>query len=209
MVEDLKTMEPVIKQLKTDVPLIFEKIDAMRQQASEYQLETMSTRIEAADDAPAAASTPPEPSTRTSVNVEERNWHALREVWKRNTQRLEFIIDQIPDGRKRVAYDRLPRTNWDRIVDRLQSQELISFAAANASKSLNELFNMYRPRNRKIPDEVAGSLQVLDQQLDKILVPYRKVVAFDEAANAPPPPLPTMSFNNGRLSANIPGQSQG
>jgi hypothetical protein len=84
------------------------------------------------------------------------------------------------DGRRKVVFDRLPRTNYDRIINKLQGQGLISAGAANASRSLNELFYRYRPRNRAVPDEVIGSLGVLNKQLDRELVPIAKVLAADE-----------------------------
>jgi hypothetical protein len=89
---------------------------------------------------------------------------------------------------------------------------LISIGAANASRSLNELFNSFRPRNKKIPDEVVGSLQVLDEQLDKLLVPYKKVEAFEDAedsdALSPAPASPPGPSNGVHKGPDIPGQFQ-
>jgi hypothetical protein len=81
-----------------------------------------------------------------------------------------------------------------RIITKLQGQKLITAAAANASRSLHDLFNAYRPRNRDVPDEEVQALAVLDAQLDSELVPYQAVqaaeAADDTAAGAPPPPPP-------------------
>ncbi len=218
MVTDLKTLEPVIKQLKDDVPLIFEKIDAIRQQAAEYQLETMSTRIEAAEDAPSVVSEPAQQGIAGIAATDDENWLRLREIWKRNTQRLEYVIDRIEDGRKRVVYDRMPRTNMDRIVNKLQGQGLITAAAANASRSLNEQFNSYRPRNRKVPDQVVGGMLVLDQLLERELVPYKRVAdAVDSTEKVPPiyspnvspPPIALINQPNGTPPpTNFPGQAR-
>jgi hypothetical protein len=59
---------------------------------------------------------------------------------------------------------------------------------------LNALFNRYRPRNRTIPDEVVGALQVLDRQLETELVPYEKVLAAElgEEQGAPPLGIPSV-----------------
>lgn len=198
MVTDLKAMEPVIKQLRSEVPQIIEKLEtmrlqmeALREQANEFQLESMSTRIEAADEAPAVSFAEPQAK---AVSPDEENWRQLRDYWKRNSKRLEYVITTIDDGRKRGVYDRMPRTNLDRIVNKLQGQKIISAAAANASRSLNELFNSYRPRNRQVPDEVVGAVKILDQQLDKELAQYKLAIQGDETDVVGLPPAPTAPF---------------
>ena len=140
-------------------------------------------RTDAVDGTPVAIAegsriTPVE--VRPTDDADDTNWHALRDTWRRNTLRLEYVIDQIGDGRRKIAFDRLPRTNYERIINKLQGQRLISAAAANASRSLNDEFNRYRPRNRAVPDEVVNGLRVLDHQLDKELVPFSTVLAADE-----------------------------
>lgn len=208
MVNDLKAMEPVIKQLQSEVPLIIDKLEtmrlqmeALREQANEFQLESMSTRIEAADEAPAVSFAEPEAK---AIGPDEENWRQLRDYWKRNSKRLEFVISNIDDGRKRGVYDRMPRTNLDRIVNKLQGQKVISAAAANASRSLNEVFNSYRPRNRSVPDEVVGGVRVLDQQLEKELAQYKVAVQGEEYDTTVPgaasiPPFIAHQTSNGFL----------
>ena len=56
---------------------------------------------------------------------------------------------------------------------------MISAAAATASCELIDLFNSYRPKSRQVPNSVVGTLKVLDQQLDRELVDYAKVIAAD------------------------------
>ena len=175
-VRELKELEPVIAGLSGQV-------DAVRKQVAELQVLSVSTRTESADNGLAVA--PQEAAHADEVN--DKNWRILREYWRRNNARVEHVIDQITDGRTKLAYDRLPRTNYMQIIDKLQGQKLITAAAANASRSLHELFNSYRPRNRDVPDEVVQSLAVLDAQLDRELVPYRQVA---EPGDDTPPPQP-------------------
>jgi hypothetical protein len=140
-------------------------------------------------------------------DIENRNWLLLREYWQRNRKRIEYRIDHIEDGRTKLAYDRLPRTNYTRILNKLQGQKLITAAAANASRELNDLFNRYRPRNRAIPDEVIGPLKVLDAQLERELVSIESVRAAEDGddivpSTHPPSPLSIPAHQllpNGRL----------
>jgi hypothetical protein len=191
-VDDLRTLAPILRAMTDQVALLDEKVEAARKQVAELQVEAESARTDAYDDKVDA-----QPrglvEVRPSDETEDQNWLALREAWKRNTLRLEYVIDQISDGRRKVAFDRMPRTNYERIINRLQGQKLISAGAANASRSLNELFYQYRPRNRAVPDEVVGSLSILDKQLDRDLVPFATVLAADDEdvprPAATPPPL--------------------
>ncbi len=208
-VEDLKNLEPVIHSLKEQVQgfgghmtLIDKKIDAARKQVSELQVETVSNRTDAEE--------APQPALAGLIrnaaheSSEDENWQELREIWKKNTHRIEYVIDNIADGRKKVAYDRLPRTNYDRIVNKLQGQDVITAAAANASRSLNELFNRYRPRNRRVPDEVVQSLRVLDGQLDRELVSHARIIAEDLVDDEPTGASPTRVVRPSRPSPNSP-----
>jgi hypothetical protein len=185
-VDDLRDLAPVLRAMTEQVALLDEKVEAARKQVAELQVESVSERTEASDDQSAA----PQAGlveVRPTEEAEDQNWLALREIWRRNTLRIEYVIDQISDGRTKIAFDRLPRTNYERIINKLQGQKRISAAAASASRSLNELFNSYRPRNRAVPDEVAQSLGVLDKQLDRELVPISTVLAADDDDGARAP----------------------
>ena len=142
---------------------------------------------------------------QSSAEIANENWEKLRDYWRRNTKRIEYIIDQIPDGRTRLAYDRMPRTGYRSIVNKLQGAKHITPAAANASRELIELFNRYRPKNRKVPDELIGPLDVLDKQLDHELVEYAKIVAAEASENAEPPaqPPPRARGNGTRPAASM------
>ncbi len=206
-INDLKGLEPIIHKLGDQMALLDEKVDAARKQVAELQVESASERTEEAEElATAPASTGPRIQSPTEVANE--NWETLRDYWRRNTKRIEHVIDQIPDGRTRLAYDRMPRTGYRSIVNKLQGSKLITPAAANASRELIELFNRYRPKNRKVPDELIGPLQVLDKQLDQELVEYAKVVAAEtsESAEPAPPPPPRARGNGARATNGSPSQ---
>ena len=194
-VSDLKDLEPVIRSLGSQVALIDEKVDAAHKQVAVLQVESVSNRTDAAEDGEQVA-----PPSLVAAESEDRNWQMLQDCWRRNTQRIEYVIDQIEDGRTKVAYDRLPRTNYVRIINKLQGQKIVTAAAANASRSLIDLFNSYRPRNRKVPDEVVGSLRVLDEQLDRELIPYSRVLAAEDATDSEPRPP--------NVPTNLPGAAQ-
>ncbi len=201
-INDLKGLEPVIHKLGDQMALLDEKVDAARKQVAELQVESASERTDEAEELAAA-------STTTGERVQSENWETLRDCWRRNTKRIEYIIDQIPDGRTRLAYDRMPRTGYRSIVNKLQGAKHITPAAANASRELIELFNRYRPKNRKVPDELVGPLKVLDGQLDQELVEYAKVVAADASESAEPPtqPPPRARGNGTRATTSTQTQS--
>jgi hypothetical protein len=207
-IDQLKELEPLFRDLKKQMELIDEKIDANRELVAAMQIESISGRTDDVSNQIAAAessrATMPAP-TAVPPESDDENWSLLRECWKRNTDRIEYVISQIRDGRTKLGYDRLPRTNYTRIINKLQGQGRITAAAANASRELHDLFNSYRPRNRKVPDEVAGSLAVLEQQLDRTLVPIANVLASESVADQLlPSPSPTVSTQNGRRNHSNP-----
>lgn len=178
-INDLKGLEPVIKQLGEQMALLDAKVDAARKQVAELQVESISGRTATSDDAPESNG-----AIRGGQDPQAlKNWEMLRALWRRNTYRIEYIIEQIPDGRTRLSYDRIPRTRYRRIVHKLQGASLISAAAAKASIELLDLFNTYRPKSKTVPNSVVGTLQLLDSQLDKELVDYAKVAAADSDAD--------------------------
>jgi hypothetical protein len=177
-VNDLKELEPAIRLLGRQVALVDDKVEAARKQVAELQVESISTRSDS-DQGDSSNETDDREAPVVVEEGENRNWLMLRDYWQRNRRRIEYIIDQIDDGRTKLAYDRLPRTNYKRILNKLQAQGRVTEAAANASRELNSLFNRFRPRNRSIPDEVVESLQVLDEQLERELVPFARVLAAE------------------------------
>lgn len=199
-VDKLKELEPSLLNLRDQVALMDDRLEAAAKQVTELQAETISSRSDAEEVDTEIGSTPvlapvPKPDDQ------DHNWNQLREYWQRNRKRIEYIIDQINDGRTRLAYDRLPRTSYSRIIHKLQGQKLITAAAATASKELIDTFNLYRPRNKSIPDEVIGALAVLDAQLEKEIVPFAQVVAAEEAEDRTAPARPRSVTNGSFMNA--------
>lgn len=178
VIRELKSLEPLIRQLGKDVPLLFEKVDASNKKLTELQLDSVANRTEEVSDAD---------TTRANGfgNIDSDRWMDLQEYWRRNTRRLEYVIDQIVDGRTRLAYDRMSRTNYRAIINRLEEGGLLAKAPANASRELIDLFNKYRPRNRKVTSAVIEPLALVDRQLDSGIVPHDKIVDVEN------PPKPT------------------
>lgn len=218
-VQELKDLEPRLRDTIGQVSALTaqtldltERVEGLKVQLAALQVETISQRTSDVEPVPSDPAPPVKassPIAERDDDVEERNWEALREYWRRNTRRLEFVIDQIPDGRVRGAFDRLPRTNYVRIIHKLQGQDRISPGVAEASKKLIDEFNRYRPRSRTIPDEVVDGVRVLDAMLEKELVPISTVEAREEARDAQlevalPPAIPMAAIppNGGR---SVPG----
>src|SRR5262249_13794898 len=137
---------------------------AAQKQLAALQRYTSSERT-GGDDVPP---TPP-PGLPPSAPLRRRadsNWEELRKLWYANTGRLEAVIEKIADGRKKLKYDRMPRTNYSRIINALASDELISEPAKDASIKLNNTFMSFK-RSQQIPDDAIGALKVLDRQLDE------------------------------------------
>jgi hypothetical protein len=179
-INDLKSLEPVIKTLAEQMALLDAKIDAARKQVAELQIENTSSRTQAIG----ANEDTSQSISQAERTEEDINWEKLRELWYRNAQRLEYTIDQIKDGRRKIAYDRMPRSDYKKIIDKLRSNGMLTAAAATASKRLVDTFNSYRPRNRRVRDEEIGALIVLDQLLDRELVSYETAVADEEKDEA-------------------------
>lgn len=196
-VEELSELEPKLRDtieqvgtLTAQMADLKDSVEALKVQLAALQIETISQRTGDAE----PASTHAEPiadeshtgTAESDTEAEERNWELLREYWRRNTRRLEYVIDHIADGRVRRSFERLPRTNYPRIIHKLQGQDRITAGVADASKRLIDEFNRYRPRNRSIPDEVVEGLSVLDEMLEKELVAIEAVNAAEEAEDASP-----------------------
>ena len=167
IIAEFKAIEPSIRKLGDEMGLLTEKIDANSKKIVDLQLESFSGRTEELVDTKAH----PEMNSDTAW-PEEDYWEQLQDYWRRNTQRLEHVIENIPDGRTRLAFDRMSRTNYKAIIDRLEEYGFIQRAAANASRELIDLFNRYRPRNRKVSASVVEPLGIVDRQLDEGIVAY-------------------------------------
>lgn len=167
-------LEPLIKTLGENLPLLSEKVDSSNRKLTELQLDSEASRTDDIAEAPNVGLVPGDHPVD--------NWPQLREYWRRNTRRLEFVIENIPDGRTRLAIDRMSRTNYRAIVKRLEDGKFLSKAAANASLELIDLFNKYRPRSQIVASAVVDPLAIVDKQLDDGIVSHDRLV---EPSNQP------------------------
>lgn len=168
VIKDFRTLEPLIRKLGEDVPLLFDKVDASNKKLTELQLDSVGNRTEESVDEATNQ------GNGLTVTEEDR-WPELQEYWRRNTRRLEYVIENIPDGRTRLAFDRMSRKNYRAIINRLETGGFIDRAPANASRELIDLFNRYRPRNRKVTASVVEPLSLVDKQLDDGIVAHDKI----------------------------------
>ncbi len=177
-INQLTDLKPVIQQVGEQMALLDAKIESARKQVAELQLQSVSGRT---DDAELSPQSPLSPNLNGSASaMVDGNWEKLRDRWRRNTQRLEYIIEKIEDGRSRIAYDRISRTNYRLVIDKLEEATLITRAAANASRELVELSIPTDRKNRKVPDSVIGAVELLDRQLESEIVNISEVNAFEQ-----------------------------
>jgi hypothetical protein len=162
-IHEMKELEPVIKLLADQMSLLDEKIDAARKQVQELQVDSFSSRTEE-EDVPAKAISA---GLQGYAEPPTDHWEELRQIWRRNADRIESVIDLIPDGRSRLPFDKMRRSDYKAIIDRLESTGRITSSAANGSRFLVAEFHRYRPRNRIVPASVIGALQVRDEQLER------------------------------------------
>jgi hypothetical protein len=161
----IKVEETVQKlsDLQPTFELVNEKVDALQKQLADLQRYTSSERTDPGDEPPPVGGA----LEGRSAQDDSGNWERLRELWYANTARIEAVIERIADRRRKLRYDRMPRTNYTFIIRTLARDGLISEAVEKASIDLNATFLRYRPRNRKISDDVIGALEVLDKLLEK------------------------------------------
>ena len=171
-VDRLSDLEPKMREMA-------EKIEDIFAQIANLQRFTVSERTDTPD---AIQNTPDGAVTHApSASDAERdaqNWERLRELWNKNCERLEAVMSSIANGRTRAKFLRLPRTNYQTIIDALADQDYITEAARKASGELHKTFMSYKPRNRKIPDQAIGSVEVLDRMLEREIVVAAKAEEF-------------------------------
>jgi hypothetical protein len=162
-IHEMKELEPVIKLLADQMSLLDEKIDAARKQVQELQVDSFSSRTEE-DEVPARAISA---GFEQNASPPTDHWEELRQIWRRNADRIESVIEFIPDGRSRLPFDKMRRSDYKTIIDRLEASGRLTRSAANGSRELVTIFNSYRPRNRIVPADVIGALRISDEQLEK------------------------------------------
>jgi hypothetical protein len=149
----LSKLEPTIQGMAEKVEETVLRLgDMQRLQVSERTDEAVDTALAPAD-------------LPASTANDDQNWERLREIWNANGVRLDEAMERIPDKRRRARFARMDRRNYPAIINGLADEHLISETARAKSLELHGIFVSYRPRNRRIPDDVIGSLTVLDSML--------------------------------------------
>lgn len=157
-VERLSKLEPTIKE-------IAEKIEGTYAQIASLQRLTVSERTDATTEEAPPQTMNGQIAQSIPTPEEDHNWERLRELWNANGERLDEVIERIPDKRRRSKFQRMPRTNYSAIINALGDADLITEAARQASLELHSKFMSYKPRNRTIPDAAVAAVEVLDRML--------------------------------------------
>lgn len=173
--EQLSALEPTIKGMS-------EKIEEAMLKIGDLQRQSVSER----SDASTSAGTPGASVSGTATNgdaaEDERNWEKLRELWNANGVRLDEAIEKIPDKRRRTRYSRMDRRNYPAIINGLADDKIISETARKGSLDLHTTFMSFKPRNRKIPNQVIGELMAKDRMLDE---EFSKLITQDDRKDKP------------------------
>jgi hypothetical protein len=175
-VDRLLRLEPTIKATAERLEEVVQRLGDLQRLAVSERDQIQLTAIE-----------PTDSGVAVPAAIEDRdaqNWEKLREYWNANGRRLDDVIERIPEKRRRTKFQRMPRTNYPAIINGLADEKLISEVARQASLNLHRVFMSYRPRNRKVPDDVVGELAVYDAQLEQELSQQQEL---SQSVNEPDP----------------------
>jgi hypothetical protein len=101
----------------------------------------------------------------------EQNYQQLRAYWFANGERLDAVIERIPQARVRSRIRRMPKTDYPAIINALASEGKISEAARELSLELHKEFLSHRSRKKPVTDAIVGAAKVRDAMLAKELEP--------------------------------------
>lgn len=161
-VDRLSKLEPTIREMSEKIEETFAQIANLQRLTVSERTDTSAVQ-EAVPPITNGHAVPEQPAQDSDAE----NWERLRELWNNNGERLDAVIDRILDKRKRGKFQRMPRTNYAAIINALADDKYISESARNASVQLHTIFMSYKPRNRLIPNEAVGSVEVLDRMLKR------------------------------------------
>jgi len=99
----------------------------------------------------------------------EENWQKLRSFWFANGERLDAVIERIPNSRVRSRFRRMPKTDYPSIIHALTEEGRISRAACELSLELHKEFLSHRSRKKPVTDSIVGAAQVRDAMLEQEL----------------------------------------
>ena len=168
--DQLSKLEPTIRGMA-------EKIEEAMLKIGDLQRQSVSERSDSPAATAATGATGNGTTTQAEATEDERNWEKLRELWNASGFRLDEAIERIPEKRKRTRYSRMDRRNYPAIINGLADDKVISETARKGSLDLHSTFMSYKPRNRKIPNQVIGELIAKDRMLDE---EFAKLAAPEE-----------------------------
>lgn len=149
-----------LNQLKPIMERSAERVEEALTKLGDLERQAVSERVEVSSGPPVAA------TTTAAIESDESNWERLRELWNANGRRLDRVIEQIPEKRRRNRFSQMSRRNYAGIIEALGAEKLITPAATEASLKLHTTFMSFKPRNRPIPDTAVADVIVLDALLE-------------------------------------------
>jgi hypothetical protein len=148
-VESLKSDD-----LKGQLDDLKKSVEAAQKQLSGYQRQTADERAEAAVPNPGASP------------IEDK-WDDIRDIWAVARDKLEKIIERIPDGRVKRKYDGIARYNYTDVNNTLRDDGLITEEAAVASQKMNDTFLKYRRRSSPVTKDVLENFKQWQKEFDR------------------------------------------
>jgi len=178
-VGDLAVQVDRLSDLAPTVTSTAEKLEDALKQLADLQ------RIAVSEQRPSG---PTESAASTGDEAEEdqveENWQKLRGFWFSNGERLDAVIEKIPNARKRSRFRRMPRTDYPGIINALADEGLISNSARKLSLELHREFMSHRSRKRIVTESIVGAARSRDAMLAHELA--KVVPPSGEPSDAPP-----------------------
>lgn len=159
---NMKTFDEASRTLNEHAPVIAElnsKLADLSEQVFQLKIDAASASAEDEPDGDPDAPTP----LRKRVREDAPNWEELRELWRRNIERLESLIRDSLSGPRKKKYENYSRKNYAKIIDKLFEDQVLSGTARDYSKKLHDTFMSHR--RTPVTDEVLSSVRILDEQL--------------------------------------------
>jgi len=99
--------------------------------------------------------------------VSQDKWEEMRTIWTEVREKLEQLIDDIPDGRVRRKYDGISRYSYADISKTLLKDGFIDNSTSKAIERMNETFLSSRRRARPITNDDLQSFKELKSEFDR------------------------------------------
>ncbi len=97
------------------------------------------------------------------------NWERIRSDWRNVRERLEFMIENISRARVRGKYSKLPRYNYRRVINALQTDGEMTSKVCNELLRMDTLFNTIRFRPKGVTNEELSKFEDAYNLVDRFL----------------------------------------